>query len=187
MNDEGVMNDTFLQALLTLPEVDEAKLSPDRRWVAFTWVHAGAHTDVYLVPTDGSAAPIALTTTPEETRLIGWAFDSRSVIVAEDHDGDERVRLFRVAIDHPGAMEPLTEDRPPYFISGGALSPDGRTLFYSISYDLAANTPIEASIIYRHELSSGERTPRRLHRRRRRPLHRHRRLLRPPRHPPPAM
>jgi dipeptidyl aminopeptidase/acylaminoacyl peptidase len=153
------MDDAFLTALLALPEVDEAKLSPDCRWVAFTLMHAGAHTDVYAVPTDGAAPPIALTSTAAETRLIGWAPDSRSVVVAEDHDGDERVRLFRVAVDRPGAMEPLTEDRPPYFLSGGALSPDGDTLFYSLSYDLAAGSPVEASIVYRHDLVSGERTP----------------------------
>jgi dipeptidyl aminopeptidase/acylaminoacyl peptidase len=153
------MRDDFLDALLHLPEVDEARLSPDRRWVAFTWTHVGAHTDVYLVPTDGAAAPIALTATPEETRLLGWSFDSRAVLVAEDHAGDEHVRVFRVAIDAPGAMEPLTEDRPPYFLNGGALSPDGRTLFYSLDYDLASGESIEANIIYRHDLQSGERAP----------------------------
>jgi dipeptidyl aminopeptidase/acylaminoacyl peptidase len=153
------MDDPFLAGLLSLPEVDEAKLSPDRRWVAFTWMHAGAHTDVYIVPTDGAARPRALTATTEESRLVGWALDSRSVVVAEDHDGDEHVRLFRVAVAGPGPMEPLTEDRPPYFLSGGALSPDGRALYYSINYDLAANAALEANTIYRHDLDSGERAP----------------------------
>jgi dipeptidyl aminopeptidase/acylaminoacyl peptidase len=152
-------HDSFLNALLALPEVDEAQLSPDRRWVAFTWVHAGEHTDVYLTPTDGSAAPVALTATPQETRLVSWAPDSRAVLVAEDHEGDELVRLFRVAVETPGLMEPLTEERPPYFLSGGALSPDGRTLFYSMNFDLAAGTTVEHGVVYRHDLATGERAP----------------------------
>lgn len=153
------MDDTFLDALLSLPEVDAAQLSPDRRWVAFTWEHAGEHTDVYVVAADGSAAPVALSATAEETRLVRWAPDSHAVIVAEDHAGDEHVRLFRVAIDAPGVMEPLTEERPPYFLYGGALSPDGRTLFYSMNYDVAASETLEASVIYRHDLAGGERSP----------------------------
>jgi dipeptidyl aminopeptidase/acylaminoacyl peptidase len=153
------MDDTFLDALLTLPEVDAAQLSPDRRWVAFTWEHAGEHTDVYLVPADGSAPPLALTATPEETRLVRWAPDSRAVVVAEDHAGDERLRLFRVAVSAPGVMEPLTEERPSYFLCGGDLSPDGRTLFYSMNYDVASGRTLETSVIYRHDLAGGERTP----------------------------
>lgn len=153
------MEDPFLEALLALPVVERALLSPDRRWVAFSWERAGPNVDVYLVPSDGSAPPVALTVTPEATTLIGWASDSRSVVVAEDHDGDERVRLFRVAIAAPGLLEALTEDRPPYFLAGGALSPDGNTLYYSMNYDVAAGQSLEHSVVYRHDLATGERAP----------------------------
>lgn len=153
------MEEHFLAALLALPVVEEARLSPDRRWVAFTWDRAGPNADVYVAPTDGSAPPVALTATPEATRLVGWAGDSRAVVVAEDHDGDERVRLFRVALDAPGALEPLTEDRPPYYLCGGALSPDGRTLYYSMNYDVATGQSLEHSVLYRHDLETGERSP----------------------------
>lgn len=153
------MHDAFLHALLALPEVDQAQLSPDRRWVAFTWERAGDHTDVYVAPTDGSSAPIALTATAEETRLVRWAPDSRAVVVAEDRAGDEHVRLYRVALAAPRALEPLTEADPPYFLQGGDLSPDGRALYYSMNYDLASGELLDASVLYRHDLASGERTP----------------------------
>lgn len=153
------MEDTFLEALLALPTIDEARLSPDRRWVAFTWERVGPASDVYLVPSDGSAPPVALTAGPEASRLVGWAPDSSAVIVAEDHDGDERVRLFRAPVATPGTLEPLTEDRPPYFVVGGALSPDGRTLFYSMNYDVSTGQILDHSVIYRHDLATGERTP----------------------------
>ncbi|MBX0326715.1 prolyl oligopeptidase family serine peptidase [Oscillochloris sp. ZM17-4] len=152
-------DDTFLTQLLSLPSVERAELSPDRRWVAFAWYRVSRNIDIFVAPTDGSAAPTALTDTPEETRLIGWAADSRGLIVAEDHDGDERVRLFRVRLDAPGVMEPLTEDAPAAFIYGGEISPDGRTLFYAMNQDVATGALIEPSWLYRHDLDSGERTP----------------------------
>jgi len=151
-------SDRFLQQLLSLPIVLDARLSPDGRWVAFVWHHRHENLDVFIVPSDGSAAPLALTHTPEATWLVGWSSDARAVVVAEDHDGDERARLFRIAIDRPGQMEALTEDRPPYFIRGGDLSPDERALFYGANYDFSAGREIEPTWIYRHDLRSGERT-----------------------------
>src|SRR5512137_2912114 len=108
--------DTLLHQLMILPTVLEARLSPDKRWVAFTWYRRQENVDVFLVPSDGSQAPIALTHTPESTDLVSWTLDSKAVIVSEDHDGDEFARLFRVDIEQPLAMQPLTEDRPPYFL-----------------------------------------------------------------------
>jgi dipeptidyl aminopeptidase/acylaminoacyl peptidase len=149
----------FLHQLLSLPEVFDARISPDGRWVAFEWYRIHDNLDVFVVPADGSAAPVALTHTSEYTVLVSWTFDSRAVIVAEDHNSDEHVRLFRMELDRPGDMRPLTEDRPPYFIRGGSLHPDGRTLFYGANYDFAAAQVIEPTWIYRHDLENGEREP----------------------------
>lgn len=157
---------TFLQHLLTLPAVTYALLSPNRRWVAFMWYRIHENMDVFIVPCDGSAPPIALTHTPEATELESWSADSRALIVSEDHNGDERARLFRIDLQtdpnghiKPGPMQPLTEDRPPYFIRGGVLSPDGTALYYGANYDFQAKALIEPTWIYRHDLRSGERLP----------------------------
>ena len=104
--------DNFLQQLLALPSVSQAFLSPDGRLVAFEWYRRHENLDVFLVPSDGSRLPVALTQTPETTNLVRWAPDSRSVIVTEDHDGDERARLFQVWADKPGAMVPLMKYWP---------------------------------------------------------------------------
>ncbi len=149
----------LLDQLLTLPTVLDARLSPDGRWAAFVWYRIHENIDVFLVPTDGSARPVALTHTPEATWFVSWAPDSRSVVVAEDHDGDERVRLFRVTIDRPEQMQPLTEDRPPYFVRGGDLHPSGRLLFYGANYDFSGHEALEPTWIYRHDLHTGERHP----------------------------
>lgn len=150
---------TYLQQLLSLPSVEYARLSPDGRWVAFVWYRKHANSDVFCVPTDGSAQPVALTHTPEFTWLVGWTPDSKAVIVEEDHDSDEHVRLFRVDLDQAEQMQPLTEDRPPYFIRGGSLHPDSSTLFYGANFDFSTGEVLEATWIYRHNLLSGERWP----------------------------
>ena len=150
---------TFLHQLLHLPSVQYARLSPDRRWVAFVWYRMHENMDVFVVPTGGSSPPVALTHTTEYTWFTSWTPDSRAVIVEEDHDGDERVRLFRVDLDRPLEMQPLTEDRPPYFLRGGDLHPDGSTLFYGANYDFSKKTALEPTWIYRHDLRTGERVP----------------------------
>jgi dipeptidyl aminopeptidase/acylaminoacyl peptidase len=149
----------YLQTLLTLPSVEYSLLSPDGRWLAFAWLRMHPNLDVFLVPTDGSAPPLALTNTPEQTTPVSWTADSQAVIVAEDHAGDEHTRLFRVAIDQPGELHPLTEDAPPYFLRGGALSPDGQTLYYGANYDFNREQVIEPTWIYRHDLQTSKRTP----------------------------
>jgi dipeptidyl aminopeptidase/acylaminoacyl peptidase len=157
-------NNHFLKQLLSLPSVDEAMISPDGKWVAFMWYRIHENMDVFLVAADGSQGPIALTHTPESTELVGWLPGSDGVIVSEDHDGDERVRLFRIDLNldsrglaHPGALNPLTEDRPPYFLRGGDLYFDGRFLYYGANYDFDRSQLLEATWIYRHDLESGDR------------------------------
>jgi len=144
---------------MTLPTVLDARLSPDKRWVAFTWYRMHENVDVFLVPSDGSQPPNVLTHTPEATELVSWTPDSRAVIVSEDHDRDEFARLFRVDISQPLVMQPLTEDRPPYFIHGGMLHPNGRHLYYAANYDFKSGQVIEPTWVYRHDLTSGERVP----------------------------
>jgi dipeptidyl aminopeptidase/acylaminoacyl peptidase len=153
------MTESYLHQLMTLPTVDEALLSPDKRWVAFTWYRMHENIDVFLVRSDGSQAPFALTHTPDETVLVSWTPDSQAVIVSEDHDGDEFSRLFRVDISQPLTMHPLTEEHPPYFIRGGMLHPNGRHLFYGANYDFTAGQVIAPTWIYRHDLVTGKRQP----------------------------
>ncbi len=107
-----VKKNSYLHQLMTLPTVLEARLSPDKQWVAFTWYRIHENIDVFLVPSDGSQLPLPLTHTPEATELVSWTPDSSAVIVSEDHDGDEFSRLFRVDISQPLLMQPLTRGPP---------------------------------------------------------------------------
>ncbi len=149
----------YLDALLSLPGLYGPKVSRDGRWVAWTWFRAGPAADVYVAPTDGAAAPIRLTEGPDDTVLVSWTPDSRGVLVAQDRDGNERDRLYRVDLDRPLAMVPLTEEEPNYFLRGGELHPNGRWLVYGANLDAAIGAEIEPTLVYRHDLETGERRP----------------------------
>jgi dipeptidyl aminopeptidase/acylaminoacyl peptidase len=148
----------FLDALMALPAPIYPLVSRDGRWIAWSWQRAAPTIEVFVAPTDGSAPPLRLTDTAENTFVIAWTPDSAAVIVMHDHDGDERVQLFRIEIANPLIMQPLTAPNPPYFIRGGALHPDGNTLFYGANVD-ETGAVIEATWVYRHDLQTGARTP----------------------------
>lgn len=150
-------SEAFLACLLKVPSIPTAYLSPDGRWVAFDWQRRHANRDVFAIATTGLHQPLALTCTPEATRIKSWARDSLSVIIAEDHNGDERYRLFRVRLAEPKLMIPLTEENPPYFLRGGALSPDGDALYYGANYDFTSGQTLEPTWMYRHDLTNGNR------------------------------
>lgn len=155
-------SEKFLDALLSLPGIDDElwpQVSRDGRWVAWTWFHTGPTPDVYVAPTDGSAPPIRLTDTDQNTFLVAWAPDSQSVIVEHDRDGDERMQLFRVNLASPRTLSPLTEPGPNYFIRGGTLHPRENWLIYGANVHPESGAETEETWIYRHDLASEERRP----------------------------
>jgi dipeptidyl aminopeptidase/acylaminoacyl peptidase len=152
-----LQSDTFLEALLQLPELWGPKVSRDGQWVAWTWFQVGPAADVFVAPTDASAPPLRLTQTKDHTFLVSWTPDSKAVIVQQDRDGNERVQLFRIDLDSPGEMQPLTEADPNYFLRGGDLHPNGDWLVYGANFDLETGKEIEPTRVYRHDLQNGER------------------------------
>ena len=146
-----------LDALLSVPVLSGPAVSPDGEWVAWSWSRLGPAADMFAAATDGSVAPVRLTETPDDTVVVSWTPDSRAVVVAQDRDGDERTRLFRVELDKPGIMEPLIEESPNYYVRGGQLHPDGRWLIYGANLDPETGKEIEATWILRHDLETGER------------------------------
>ncbi len=151
------MNNTeYLKALLSMPVLSGSVISPNGRWVAWSWSRIGPAADVFVAPTDGSEAPIRLTETADDTMVVSWTPDSLGVVVEQDHDGDERVQLFRVDLSRPLQMVPLTEASPNFYIQGGDLHPNGRWLIYGANLDARTGEEIEASWIYRRDLKTGD-------------------------------
>ncbi len=147
----------YLQTLLSVPLLSGPAVSPDGRWVAWSWSRIGPAADVFVAATDGSIAPVRLTETLDDTFVVSWRPDSRAVVVEQDRDGDERARLFRIELDQPGVMEPLIEDLPNYFVRGGGLHPNGKWLVYGANVDPETGEEIESTWLLRHDLETGER------------------------------
>jgi dipeptidyl aminopeptidase/acylaminoacyl peptidase len=150
--------DLRLDTLLSIPALFGPRVSPDGKWVAWSWSRLGPAADVFAAPVDGSQAPLRLTETVEgDTMVISWTSDSNAVLVSQDNDGDERVRLFRVRLADPGVMEPLIAASPNYYLRGGQLHKDGRWLIYAANLDAESGEEIETDRLYRHDLQTGER------------------------------
>jgi dipeptidyl aminopeptidase/acylaminoacyl peptidase len=150
--------DLRLDTLLSIPALFGPRVSPDGKWVAWSWSRLGPAADVFAAPAHGSQAPLRLTETVEgDTMVVSWTSDSDAVLVSQDNDGDERVRLFRVRLADPGVMEPLTAASPNHYLRGGELHKDGRWLIYAANLDADSGEEIETDRLYRHDLQTGER------------------------------
>src|SRR5918997_913290 len=149
--------DRYLDALLSMPVLSDPVVSPDGGWVAWSWSRLGPAADVFAAPTDGSSPPVRLTETAEgDTMVASWEPDGESVLVTQDTDGDERVRLYRVRLAEPGVMEPLTGPDPNYYLRGGQMHPNGRWLFYAANLDAERGEETQEDGLFRHDLQSGE-------------------------------
>jgi dipeptidyl aminopeptidase/acylaminoacyl peptidase len=148
--------DLRLDTLLSIPALFGPRVSPDGKWVAWSWSRLGPAADVFAAPTNGSQPPLRLTETVEgDTMVVSWSSDSDAVLVSQDNDGDERVRLFRIRLAEPGVMELLTAASPNHYLRGGQLHKDGRWLIYAANLDAESGEEIETDRLYRHDLQTG--------------------------------
>ncbi|MEY4678403.1 MAG: hypothetical protein RLZZ276_52, partial [Pseudomonadota bacterium] len=88
----------FLEEILVLPRVVAESVSPDLSRVAFSWAGRGDAVDAFVTPVDGMAGPVRITSSPDDSYVVGWTPDGAEVLVAEDRAGDERTRLYAVAV-----------------------------------------------------------------------------------------
>jgi Tol biopolymer transport system component len=85
-----------------------------------------------------------------------WWPDSKSIIVSQDKARNERVTLYRVFIDKPNALEPVTKVDPDYYIRGCSLSPDSKTLYYFANLDKESGNETEIFHLYRQDVETQE-------------------------------
>jgi len=146
--------DTFLDRLLDLPGIYAAGLSPDGQQLAWIWAKLGATMQLWLQPADGSVVPRCLVNDERmDCDFFIWARDGKSIVVGQSHGGDERISLLQVFLNGRPARR-LTPEKPDYYIHGGQLLADSRTLIYAANVDPDTGAEIEASLIYAHDLET---------------------------------
>ena len=117
--------------------------SPDGKWVVFSLVEPAYDekdqvSDLWIVPTDGSAKSRRLTSTKGGESGVTWSPDSRRIAFGARRDGDDVSQIYVLDIADGGEAVRLTS------LSTGARSPqwrpDGQAiLFVSTVYPSAAD------------------------------------------------
>ncbi len=110
--------------------------SPDGKWVVFSVVEPAYDekdqvSDLWLVPSDGSAKPRRLTSTKGGESGATWSPDSRLIAFSARREGDEVNQIYLLDVIGGGEASRATN------ISTGArgpqFSPDGKMLLFSSS------------------------------------------------------
>jgi dipeptidyl aminopeptidase/acylaminoacyl peptidase len=142
--------------MIAIPYIRHWKVSPNKRYIALTVNRIQENYDVFLKTTYSSGALVPLTKTPESTVVRDWAPDSKSILVSEDKAGDERMTLYRVFLENPIDMQPLTQIEPNYYIRGGAFGSRGDYIAYAMNYDIDTKRETETFRIVIQDLESKE-------------------------------
>lgn len=131
------------EAMWMLKRVGAPIPSPDGKWVVFSLVEPAYDekdqvSDLWIVPTDGSAKPRRLTSTKSGESGVAWSPDSRQIAFSAKREGDEVNQVYVLDVADGGEAVRVTS------LSTGARSPqwrpDGRVLlFVSTVYPGAAD------------------------------------------------
>jgi dipeptidyl aminopeptidase/acylaminoacyl peptidase len=109
-------------------------LSPDGRWAVLSvtepaYEEKDQSSDLWIVPTDGSAAPRRLTSTNAAENGTAWSPDGKRLAFSARRDGDETPQVYVLSISEPGEAQRITR------LSTGARSPvwrpDGKVLLFT--------------------------------------------------------
>ncbi len=130
------------ETMYLMKRVGAPSLSPDGKWAVFAVTEPSydatqSVSDLWIVPSDGSASPRRLTSTRAGESDVTWAPDSRRIAFSARRDGDEANQIYVLEMSG-GEARRITN------ISTGARSPQfspdgGRLLFTSLVYPGAAD------------------------------------------------
>src|SRR5437867_9878183 len=100
--------DVFLMKRISSPAI-----SPDGRWVVFTvtepsYTEGEQVSDLWLVPTDGSAEPRRLTNTKSGESGVDWRPYSRRIALGARREGDDLAQLYVLDLSGGGGEQRVT-------------------------------------------------------------------------------
>src|SRR5262245_12946287 len=107
--------------------------SPDGKWVVFSVVEPAYDekdqvSDLWVVPSDGSAKPRRLTGSKGAESGAAWSPDSRSIVFSARREGDEVNQIYLLDLAGGGEAVRVTH------LSTGArapqFSPDGKLILF---------------------------------------------------------
>ena len=126
------------EAVWLMKRVGAPVPSPDGRWVV-TSVTDPAYdpkdqsSDLWIVPSDGSAKPRRLTFTKAPESGATWSSDSRRIAFSAKRDADEAAQIYILDLARGGEAELITSI--PSGATGPRFSPDGRSILFLSNID----------------------------------------------------
>ena len=120
--------------LYLMKRVGAPSLSPDGRWIVFpvsepSYVEADQASDLWIVPSDGSAEPRRLTNTKGGEGGVTWSADGRRIAFTARREGDEVAQVYVLGVSDAGEAQRVTS------LSTGAATPrwrpDGRAILFT--------------------------------------------------------
>src|SRR5262245_40304045 len=127
----------------TMTRTGDPHASPDGRWIVFTlnepnYDPTKAVSDLWIVPSDGSAPPRRLTSNRAGESGVDWAPDSRRIAFSTKREGDEVEQIYLLAVDGGEAQRITTT-------ATGATNPkwrrDGKAILFESMMKAARQTP----------------------------------------------
>src|SRR5256885_11823007 len=117
-----------------MKRVGSPVVSPDGKWTVFSvteppYDESKTVSDLWIVPTDGSAAPRKLTNTKGGESGVEWSPDGRRIAFSARREDDSTAQIYVMNIAEGGEAARVTT------VSTGASSPrwrpDGRAILFS--------------------------------------------------------
>src|SRR2546422_11194052 len=105
-----------------MKRVGSPAISPDGRWIVFSvtepsYTEGDQVSDLWLVPSDGSAEPRRLTNSKGGEVGVDWSPDSRRIAFSARREGDDAAQIYVLDLSGGGEAQRGTS------ISTGASSP----------------------------------------------------------------
>ena len=129
--------------VFTMTRTGEPRPSPDGKWVVFSLLEpsydpARTVSDLWIVPTDGSAAPRRLTSTRGGESAVAWSPDSKRIAFSARREGDAVEQIYLLSLEGGDAQRVTT------LATGGVnprWRPDGKALLFESMLKAERQTP----------------------------------------------
>ena len=120
--------------IFLMKRISGTAISPDGRWIVFSvtepsYTEGDQVSDLWLVPTDGSAGPRRLTNTRSGESGVDWSPESRRIAFSARREGDEASQIYVLDLASGGEAQRVTN------LSTGAAAPlwrsDGKAILFT--------------------------------------------------------
>ena len=146
----------FIEQLLDLPTFYQLHRSPNGKYIAFMASGYQDNYDVFYMDIENPNEVVPLTQSNEYTRMVQWWPDSQSVVIVEDKGGNERDVLYRVYLNQPLVIHPISNESPEYYMRAPHITKDEKYLYFAANYDFTIQKETESVGIFKQTLLSEE-------------------------------